>query len=151
MTAFRVTPLDIARALQGADANVQAGAFSRQDRDVRIEAGRFLASRKDVESLVIGVSTERSVSGTGPGNVRPVYLKDVAEVMDGPGEVTSYVRFSAGPAWAHGKEADAAGHWADADARAPQPPPIAQPAVTLAIAKQKGSNNVRVAEDILSR
>lgn len=149
MAAFRVTPLDITRALQAADANFQAGAFSRTDRDVRVEAGRFLVGRRDVESLVVGVSAEKAALGGEPSNDRPVYLKDVARVEDGPGEVTSYVRMSAGPAWTHRKEAGAAGQWIGEGQTAI--PPIEQPAVTIAIAKQKGSNNVRVAEAILER
>ncbi|MBI5593753.1 MAG: efflux RND transporter permease subunit [Deltaproteobacteria bacterium] len=150
MAAFHVTPLDISRALQGADANFQAGAFSRADQDVRVEAGRFLSGKQDVESLVVGVSADKSSAG-GISNDRPVYLKDVAKVTDGPGEVTSYVRFSAGPAWSHRKEAGAAGQWIGADNADPGKPPVSQPAVTIAIAKQKGANNVRVAEDILAR
>ena len=151
MAAFRVTPLDIARALQGADANFQAGTFSRTDRDVRVEAGRFLAGKRDVESLVVGVSTEKSLSGRETSFDRPVYLKDVGRVVDGPGEVTSYVRFSGGPAWTHRKEPGAAGQWVGTGASNSQTPPISQPAVTIAIAKQKGANNVRVAEEILAR
>jgi hypothetical protein len=63
--------------------------------------------------------------------------------------VTSYVRFSAGPAWAHRKEAGAAGQWIGVVASDALKPPVSQPAVTIAIAKQKGANNVRVAEGIL--
>ena len=85
MAAFHVTPLEISRALQGADANYQVGAFSRADREERVEAGRFLSGRRDVESLVVGVSTGKSSAG-GTSNDRPVYLKDVAQVSDGPGE-----------------------------------------------------------------
>lgn len=151
MAAFRVTPLDIGRAIQGAGANFQAGAFSRMDRDVRVEAGRFLAGKRDVESLVVGVSAEKPLSAGEPSNDRPVYLKDVARVVDGPGEVTSYVRFSAGPAWTHRKEAGAAGQWIAAETSGLRTDPVSQPAVTIAIAKQKGSNNVRVAEEVLAR
>ncbi len=151
MAAFHVTPLDVSRTLQAADANVQAGSFSQTDRDIRVEAGRFLANKRDVESLVVGVSTGRysPLSHGAPSDSHPVYLKDVAHVEDSPGEVTSYVRFSAGPAWTHAKEAGAAGQWIKG---APSgSPPASQPAVTIAIAKQKGANNVRVAEDILAR
>lgn len=151
MAAFRVTPLDITRSLQAADANFQVGTFSKNDRDVRVEAGRFLANARDVRSLVVGVSARKSSSPGDTSNDRPVYLKDVARVVDGPGEVANYVRFSAGPAWNHRKEAGAAGQWIGSVASEPLTPPVSQPAVTIAIAKQKGSNNVRVAEDILSR
>ncbi len=148
MAAFHVTPLDISRALQGADTNFQSGTFSRTDRNIRVEAGRFLAGRRDVESLVVGISTAKSASAGETSGDRPVYLKDVAQVLDGPGEVTSYVRFSAGPAWTHPKEAGASGQWIGAGS-----PKLAtsQPAITIAVAKQKGTNNVRVAEDILAR
>ena len=148
MAAFHVTPLDISRALQGADANFQAGEYARTDRQVRVEAGRFLSGRKDVESLVVGVSSDNAPPAGGVD--RPVYLKDVALVTDGPGEVTSYVRFSAGPAWTHRKEAGAAGQWIG-NTSASGKPPLSQPAVTIAVAKQKGANNVRVAEDVLAR
>ena len=140
MAGFRVTPVDIARALQGADANVQAGSFSRADRDVRVEAGRFLTGRQAVETLVVGLSGDR-----------PVYLKDVARITDGPGEVVNYVRITAGPAWKHRKQAGAAGQWVGGKAFEPSFPPVSQSAVTIAVAKQKGSNNVLVAEDILKR
>jgi multidrug efflux pump subunit AcrB len=140
MAAFHVTPLDVAHAVQGADANVQAGAFSRSDKDVRVEVGRFLANTKDLEFLVVGVWGDR-----------PVYLKDVAQVNDGPGEVTNYVRFSAGPAWTHRKETEAAGQWVGANATETRVTPKSQPAVTIAVAKQKGTNNVSVARDVLAR
>ncbi|MDA8402633.1 MAG: efflux RND transporter permease subunit, partial [Desulfobacteraceae bacterium] len=153
MAAFHITPIDVSRALQAADASVQAGSFSQTDRDVRVEAGRFLADKKDVESLVVGISSSGSSSPV-PGEQpvsRPVYLKDVAQVMDGPGEVTNYVRFSAGPAWTHSKETGAAGQWIAGRPAKALPLPSSQPAVTIAIAKQKGANNVKVAEDILAR
>ena len=151
MAAFHVTPLDVNGALQAADANVQAGSFSQTDRDIRVEAGRFLADKRDVESLVVGVSAAGAspTSYGAPSDSRPVYLKDVAHVEDSPGEVTSYVRFSAGPAWTHAKESGAAGQWIAGETSGS--PPASQPAVTIAIAKQKGTNNVRVAEDILAR
>ena len=151
MAAFHVTPLDVNGALQAADANVQAGSFSQTDRDIRVEAGRFLADKRDVESLVVGVSAAGAspTSYGAPSDSRPVYLKDVAHVEDSPGEVTSYVRFNAGPAWTHAKESGAAGQWIAGETSGS--PPAAQPAVTIAIAKQKGTNNVRVAEDILAR
>ena len=151
MAAFHVTPLDVNGALQAADANVQAGSFSQTDRDIRVEAGRFLADKRDVESLVVGVSAAGAspTSYGAPSDSRPVYLKDVAHVEDSPGEVTSYVRFNAGPAWTHAKESGAAGQWIAGETSGS--PPASQPAVTIAIAKQKGTNNVRVAEDILAR
>ncbi|MBI5594073.1 MAG: efflux RND transporter permease subunit [Deltaproteobacteria bacterium] len=140
MAGFNVTPLDIERALKGANVNLDAGSFSREDREIRVEAGRFLSSREEVAGIVVGLT-----------NNRPVYLKDVAEVADGPGEYASYVRFSPGPAWSHKKEEGAAGQWVGRETSERDFNAESLPAVTMAVAKQKGANNVTVARDILSK
>ncbi len=140
MASYRVSALDLERAIQGANSSVLAGSFDRNDRDARVQAGRFIADARDLRSLVVGV-----------WNGRPVYLRDVAEVRDGPGEFTDYVRFHRGLAWNHPKETGAAGNLIDA-ANTPAPPKYgSQPAVTIAVAKKHGTNNVWVAEDLLSR
>ncbi len=56
---------------------------------------------------------------------RPVYLRDIAEITDGGEEPAQYVRFGAGKGF--------------------------EPAVTIAIAKRKGTNAITVAEDVLAR
>ena len=61
---------------------------------------------------------------------RPVYLSDVAEIADGPEEPGNYVYYGAGAA-----STDAATH----------------PAVTLAVAKRKGTNATNVSHDVLAR
>ncbi len=138
MASYRISALELSRAIQGSNSSVQAGAFDRNDRDVRVEAGEFIADARDLQNLVVGV-----------WNGRPVYLRDVAEVSDGAGEFTDYVRFHRGAAWNHPKEEGAAGSLVGSS---PQPPSYsAQPAVTIAVAKKHGTNNVWVAEDLLKR
>jgi len=56
---------------------------------------------------------------------KPVFLRDVAQVTDGGEEPAAYVRYSAGRGF--------------------------NPAVTIAISKRKGTNAVKVAEDVLAR
>jgi multidrug efflux pump subunit AcrB len=140
MAGFHIAPLDVYRALAGADSTLQSGSYARDDRDIRVETGKFFASKADVESCVVGVSGER-----------PVYLRDVADVTDGPGEVTDYVRFSQGAAWNANKHAGSAGTWIGNANHPKQPLLFEQPAVTIAIAKQKGTNNVTVARALLAR
>jgi multidrug efflux pump subunit AcrB len=70
---------------------------------------------------------------------KAVFLRDIAEVTDGPEEPAQYVFFGAGPA-AHTKHI----------------PALAQssatfPAVTLSVAKRKGTNAVTVAEAVLEQ
>jgi multidrug efflux pump subunit AcrB len=165
MSAHGATPLSIQQALAAANVLVQAGDFSRNDTVYRVDAGKSLAHVDELKTLVIGVWGEN-----------PVFLKDVAEIRDGPAEATSYVRHGWGPGrgFTHrtgfpgtavsGDEFDTAVTNATAHVSAePTPlppgegvgggsePPTAttSPAVTLALAKKKGANAVWVAEDIL--
>jgi multidrug efflux pump subunit AcrB len=140
MAGFHVAPTDILRALAGADASFQAGSYSRGDQDVRVEAGRFFATASDVGACVVGVAGDR-----------PVYLRDVAAISDGPGEVTDYVRFSQGAAWVHNRASGAAGSWVGRGPQSGAEPWFGQPAVTIAVAKQKGTNNVTVAKALVTR
>ena len=138
MASYHVSALDLSRAIQASNSSVLAGTFDRNDRDVRVQAGQFIADANDLKNLVAGV-----------WNGRPVYLHDVADVTDGPGEFLDYVRFHRGLAWNHPKEEGAAGSLIG---QSPEPPKYgAQPAVTISVAKQHGANNVWVAEDLLKR
>ena len=57
-----------ARAYQAA----RAGSFTSGNREVLVDAARFLDRAEDVGRVVVGVS-----------NGRPVYLTDVARIVDG--------------------------------------------------------------------
>jgi multidrug efflux pump subunit AcrB len=140
MASYRISALDLSRAIQASNSSVLAGSFDRRDRNVRVQAGQFIADARDLENLVVGAS-----------GGRPVYMRDVADVTDGPGEFTDYVRFHRGLAWNHPKEEGAAGSLIDAP-DTPAPPKYgSQPAVTIAVAKKHGTNNVWVAQGLLKR
>ena len=83
---------------------------------------------------------------------RPVFLKDVATVEDGPEEVASYVRHGWGPARGFTKHeffpGTVLGEAAATEAGVANDP-SAHSAVTIAIAKKKGSNAVWVANAVL--
>jgi multidrug efflux pump subunit AcrB len=143
MAGFHMTPLEIKQAIQGANANQQAGSYTRIDEEIKVESGLFVRDKKDLENLIVGVNEFGSTA-------RPIYLRDVADVTDGPGEVATYVRFSHGPAWNKQKDREAAGSPAAVAINAPPEPAFQQPAVTIALAKQKDSNNVTVARDIIA-
>jgi len=126
MAGYGVSLLEIHRSLQGADTAVTAGRFSRMNTEITVTSAAFVADAKDVEDLVVGVH-----------NGRPVYVRDVAIVTDGPQEAESYSRicFSTYYAQHHGLKI----------------PPTGLPAVTLALAKKRGSNAVEVSRSILAR
>ena len=175
MAAHHVSPLELQRAIQGANVRQTAGEIRSGDRLIQIEAGRPFDSARQLRDLVVGVFDDR-----------PVFLKDVADVEDGPEEVANYVRHGWGPArgfthheyfpgtvlgeTAEGGQGGAplssgeaqGARASTADVNAPQSPAptthtlsLSQeeseptPAVTIAVAKKKGSNAVWVANAVL--
>jgi multidrug efflux pump subunit AcrB len=80
LAASGVTPGEVAMALRGANARLQAGEFTAAGATVRVEVGAPLASAADVGSVIVAVR----------GGV-PVAVRDVADVRDGYGEATQYV------------------------------------------------------------
>ncbi|MEI7837275.1 MAG: efflux RND transporter permease subunit, partial [Planctomycetota bacterium] len=87
MRGYNVSPLEIQRAVGGANVRVTAGEFTQADAVFTVESGRVFTSPDDLHQLVVGVF-----------NSAPVFLKDVANIVDGPDEVSSYVRHGWGPA-----------------------------------------------------
>jgi len=152
MAAHNVSPFEIQKAIQGADVTRTAGEFAKDDAVYRVEVGRAFSRVTELRDLVVGVF-----------GGRPVFLKDVANVADGPAEPTDYVRHGWGPArgFEHHEHFTGtligapAGSSEQDGAAGGQPrlgeggPPGATPAVTIALAKKKGTNAVWVAEDIL--
>jgi len=126
MSSRQVTPLDVDRVLRGANVSLQAGALRADNREVVVDSGPFLQTAKEMESLVVGVFAGK-----------PVYIREVATVADGPEEPASYTRIAFGNG--------ARERPADADRGQDFP------AVTVGVAKRKGSNAVAVANAIETR
>jgi multidrug efflux pump subunit AcrB len=95
---IRVEPLSERLAAHGVDASrlverlraenvsLDAGEFVRADEVVRLKAGSFLTSARDVEAVVLDVRDGRLIR-----------VGDVAAVTDGPGNVDTYT-FHGAPA-----------------------------------------------------
>ncbi len=162
MAAYHVSPLELERAVRAADVRQTAGDFRRHDRLVQVEAGKPFTNARQIRELVVGAF-----------DGRPASLTDVASVEDGPDEVTSYVRHGWGPARGFTKEEffpgtvlgrrnnerNAPRLRSRGEIAEPLSPATAvagrldelpsQPAVTIAIAKKRGSNAVWVANSVL--
>ena len=142
MAARQVSVLQIANALQTSNVNQQAGHFDQQEQSFLVEAGSFIKDKEDLARLVVGVT-----------NDRPVHLHDVADIIDGPAEPTSYSWVGFGPA----EDADTGHPKAVVSARTPSSAERQSsalgtyPAVQIAVAKQKGSNAVWVADSVKER
>jgi len=124
VAAYQLDPPAIARQLQAANQQTDAGTFERQDTSYLVETGGFLTSADAVRNLVVGMHRGS-----------PVYLKQVATVTDGPEEPDKYVSFGYG-AGHHAEDAAASG---------------LQPAVTVSVAKRSGRDAMTIAERSLTK
>ena len=122
LAARQVDVSRLVQALHLANQQTRAGSFNAANREVLVETGGFLKDADEVGAVVVGVHAGQ-----------PVYLRDVATIVDGAEEVGNYVLFGAG------KAAPSMGAGGE------------EPAVTIAIAKRKGTNAIKVAERVLEK
>ena len=120
LAARRTAPLEVAWAIDVSNKLLPAGEVQVMDREIVVEAGDFIQSADELGKLVINV-----VDGV------PVYLKDVARLIDGPAEPDSYTWIGFGPA------SDRLQNFSDV-----------YPAVAISIAKKRGANAVWVAREV---
>ncbi len=132
LRAYFLSPLQIADTLQKANFVRRSGVFPADNNAFLIETGSFLKNAQDVGNVVVGVS-----------NGRPVYLKEVSNISDGPEEPAQYVFMGFGPAvereskeTLNGAQVSPAGQYE---------------AVTITIAKKKGTNATHIAERALRK
>ncbi len=126
LAGFNVSSLEVFRALNGADRSLSAGNFIRRDVETQVVAQSFLLSADDTASLVVGAF-----------DGKPVYLRDVAEISDGPEEPGNYSRIGFSDVYLSGIDQNGADP--------------SRPAVTISLSKKKGVNAVAVADAILER
>ena len=121
LTAYHLDPLRVTRMLQSANQELKEGSFAADNREVQIDTGGFLKNAEDVAAVVVGVF-----------DGKPVYLRDVAKIVDGAEEPSQYVLFGQGAATPGRTEGE-------------------YPAVTISVAKRKGANAVWVVDDVLKK
>ncbi len=122
LAGYGLTLQQIAGTIQQANSEKSVGDVDAWDKNFKVYTGSFLKSAQDVESIVVGIK-----------DGIPVYMRDVANVIHGPSEITSTVMHYTGAASTEDEVANAA------------------PAVTIAIAKKKGSNGVSVYSELLEK
>lgn len=124
LKGFGITLGKLASTIRSANKRHSAGSAEVGSSAIKVYTGGFLKHAQDIERLVVGVS-----KGS------PVYVRDVANVIEGPGEAENIVQYYTGPSWTEDKFAA----------------PNGAAAVTIAIAKKIGTNGVTVADDILNK
>ncbi len=106
--------------LQQANRQFAAGGLTSHNQEIVVETGAFLERAGEVGNVVVGVF-----------GGRPVYLRDVAAIVDGAEEPSQYVFFGNGAARSGAGDE--------------------QPAATLSIAKRPGANAVSIAREVLRK
>ncbi|MCS7337113.1 MAG: efflux RND transporter permease subunit [Verrucomicrobiae bacterium] len=151
LAARNLSPAMLVPMLQQANRQFRAGELTAANRSIVVETGGFLKDARDVGNVVVGVYEGK-----------PVYLRDVADIVDGAEEPSQYVLFGEGSARvsraAFGVSPNASSESAVSRRDAATNPPEAgalqsseQPAVTLAIAKRPGANAISVAKQVLKK
>jgi multidrug efflux pump subunit AcrB len=126
LRAYGVSACQVLGAIQQSNVLIPSGSFASENLQTVVETGSFLEDASDVGGIVVNV-----VQG------RPVYLRHVSEITDGPEEPASYVFMGLGPA--------APGRGSTKGA------PGQHEAVTIAVAKKKGTNASAVVHDALRK
>ncbi len=120
MGARKTTAADIFNALQVSNVMQVVDQWAFNNESIVLESGDFLRTVEELNSFVVNV-----IDGI------PVYLGDIAEIIDGPAEPDQYTWIDFAP-----------GHPAFNGAN------DGYPMVTISVAKQRGSNAVAVAENV---
>ncbi len=121
LAAYHLDPLRVTQMLQSANQQLKEGSFAADNREVQVDTGGFLTDAEGVSSVVVGVSAGK-----------PVYVRDIASVVDGAEEPDQYVLFGQGAATPGGGKGEC-------------------PAVTISVAKRKGANAIGVVEDVMRK
>ena len=122
LAGYGLSLAQVAQAITAANVEQQMGGVESGGSHMMVVSGAFLESVEDINLLQVGSH-----------NGLPIYVKDVADVRQGPEDASQTVGYYTGAA---AEEPDRA---------------VSVPAVTIAVAKKKGTNGVKVAEAIIER
>ena len=115
--------LSVSEMIKANNTQLISGSFDKNDTEFLVNTGKFLSSATDVENLVVGVQQNQ-----------PIYLKQVASIIDGPEVPQNYVSLGFGQG--SEKASDYNSEY---------------PAVTISVAKRKGADAMKISEVIIAR
>jgi multidrug efflux pump subunit AcrB len=115
--------LSVSEMINANNAQLNSGSFDKNDTEYIVNTGTFLETATDVENLVIGVQQNQ-----------PIYLKQVATIIDGPEIPQNYVSLGFGQGNEKASEYKSE-----------------YPAVTISVAKRKGADAMKIAEVIIDK
>jgi multidrug efflux pump subunit AcrB len=116
LRAYNMNPLQVMDMLRKANFVLPSGRFPEGTRELIVETGGFLKDTDDVGNVVVGLFAGR-----------PVFLRNLSSITDGPEEPSNYVFMGFGASSGEGRRDQ-------------------YEAVTISIAKKKGTNATHIAE-----
>ncbi len=123
LKGYSISVGQLAKTISAANDRSDIGTAESGGTHFRVYTGRFLQRARDIENLIVGVH-----------NGAPVYVRQVAKVIEGGDEAKDFVQYFSGPA-----------------ADTSRPTTKGAPAVTIAIAKKTGTNGVTVANALIEK
>lgn len=114
----------ISQTLLANNAQMESGNIIAGDQVYSVQTGNFFTNKEEVKNMIVGTD-----------NNQPIYLYQIADVEDGPEVPKQYVSFSYGAANATKKDSM----------------PDDYSAVTISIAKKKGSDAMKLAENVMNK
>ncbi|WP_232023388.1 efflux RND transporter permease subunit [Thiomicrorhabdus aquaedulcis] len=111
----------ISEMLLGSNVSMPVGSLVNNNKDHLVRVNGYLGNAKEVGDIIIGTDAGR-----------PIYLKDIATIEDGPIEADAYTRIGFGPDGTLNAKGE-------------------QAAVTIALAKKPGTNAVDVANAVIEK
>ena len=115
--------LSVSEMIKANNSQLMSGSFDKNDTEFLVNTGTFLESVADVENLVVGVQQNQ-----------PIYLKQVATIIDGPEIPQNYVSLG------FGKGSEKSVTYTSE-----------YPAVTISVAKRKGADAMKIADIIIEK
>ena len=115
--------LSVSKMIKANNSQLNSGTFDKNDTEFVVNTGKFLQSVNDVENLVVGVQQNQ-----------PIYLKQIASIIDGPEIPQNYVNLGFGKGSVKSEKYKSE-----------------YPAVTISVAKRKGADAMKIADVIINK
>ena len=123
LAGYNISLTSIGQTIQAANSELNTGKIEAWQQSFNVYTGEFLSNETDIQNLIVGIIDNA-----------PVYVRDIASVTSGEEDPSKLVTYYTGKGYQGDKPAT--------DGRN---------AITIALAKQPGTNGVSVAQDAIDR
>lgn len=81
LSAYNITASEVLKQISAINTNLTTGEIITNNNIIAIETGKFIESKEDLEKIILNASG------------KPVFLRDLAKINDGPIEIDNYVLY----------------------------------------------------------